>query len=175
MAEGRYPPEPCGYGEAGYGKAGIPRNPPEPRGPLSSRLVRLLQNRVLVQQASFAKLAQHHRQPAGVIEIFHLHDASSRHMRQNVAARLRNSIAVGRITGLPSDITGNSSGNPPASSTPRFTRTAISRKCALQGVSSDQVLQMPMTGRPSSRCGGRPWFFIHERCTMLSMPGSPNQ
>jgi hypothetical protein len=23
----RYPPEPCGYGEAGYGKAGILRNP----------------------------------------------------------------------------------------------------------------------------------------------------
>jgi hypothetical protein len=34
----------------------------------------------------------------------------------SIDARLRNSIAVGRITGSPRDITGNSSGNPPASS-----------------------------------------------------------
>ena len=83
-------------------------------------------------------------------------------------------MAVGRITGSPSDITGNSSGKPPASSTPRFTRSAISRKWALQGVTSDQVLQMPMTGRPSNRWCGNPWFFIQERCTMLSRSGLPN-
>ena len=55
----------------------------------------------------------------------------------------------------PSDITGNSSGKPPASQTPRFTCSARSRKCALQGVSSDQVLQMPMTGRPSNSVVGQ--------------------
>ena len=38
-----------------------------------------------------------------------------------------------------------------------------SRRCALQGVSSDQVLQMPITGRPSKRSAGSPWFFIQER------------
>ena len=62
-----------------------------------------------------------------------------------------------------SDMTGNSSGKPPASYTPRFTRSAIFRKWALHGVSSDQVLQIPITGRPSNRSEGNPWFFIQER------------
>jgi len=44
----------------------------------------------------------------------------------------------------------------------------------LQGVSSDQVLQMPITGRFSNKCRGNPWFFIQDRCTMLSIPGPPN-
>src|SRR5690606_11885192 len=61
----------------------------------------------------------------------------------SIAARLRYSIAVGRIWVSPSDITGNSSGKPPASYTPRLTYSASSRKELLQGVSSDQVLQMP--------------------------------
>ena len=61
-------------------------------------------------------------------------------------ARLRKSIAVGRMLVSPSDITGNSNGTPPASHTPRFTCSASSRKCPLHGVSSDQVLQMPMIG-----------------------------
>ncbi len=68
----------------------------------------------------------------------------------SMASRLRNSIAVGRICVSPSDIAGNSSGNPPASHTPRFTCSAISRRWLLHGVSSDQVLQMPITGRPSN-------------------------
>src|SRR5256885_10756349 len=62
----------------------------------------------------------------------------------SMLARLRNSMAVGRSWVSPNDMTGNSSGKPPASHTPRLTNSAISRKCALQGVSSDQVLQMPM-------------------------------
>ena len=74
----------------------------------------------------------------------------------------------------PSDITGNSSGKPPASQTPRFTCSASSRKCALQGVSSDQVLQMPMTGRPSNTSAGRPWFFIQLRCMKPSRSCAPN-
>jgi len=68
----------------------------------------------------------------------------------SIEARLRNSIAVGRRFDSPSDITGNSSGRPPASRTPRLTYSASSRKWALQGVSSDHVLQMPITGRPSN-------------------------
>src|SRR5690606_28904519 len=66
----------------------------------------------------------------------------------SMLARLRNSIAVGFISVSPSDITGNSTGKPPASSTPRFTDSASSRKCALHGVNSDHVLQIPMTGLP---------------------------
>ncbi len=85
----------------------------------------------------------------------------------SIAARLRNSIVVGRIIDSPSDIAGNSSGNPPASYTPRFTRSATMRKCALHGVSSDHVLQIPITGRPSNRCDGTPWFRIHPRWMKL--------
>ena len=86
----------------------------------------------------------------------------------SIATWLRNSIVVGRITGSPRLITGNSSGKPPASSTPALTCSASSRKCALHGVTSDHVLQMPITGRPSKRSCGKPWFFIHERCTSAS-------
>ena len=74
----------------------------------------------------------------------------------SMAKRLRNSIAVGRIWVSPSDMAGNSSGKPPASQTPRLTCSARSRSPALQGVSSDQVLQMPITGRPSKASSGRP-------------------
>ena len=93
----------------------------------------------------------------------------------SMLARLRNSMAVGRSWVSPSDITGNSSGKPPASYTPRFTNSAISRKCPLQGVSSLQVLQMPITGRPSSSSCGYPWFFSQLRCTKPSLSCRPNQ
>ena len=43
----------------------------------------------------------------------------------SIEARLRYSIAVGRNRVSPSDITGNSSGKPPASYTPRLTCSAI--------------------------------------------------
>ncbi len=69
----------------------------------------------------------------------------------SMLARLRNNMAVGRNCVSPKDMTGNSRGNPPASHTPRFTNSAISRKWELQGVSSDQVLQIPITGRPSNK------------------------
>jgi hypothetical protein len=93
----------------------------------------------------------------------------------SMAIRLRYSIAVGRISVSPVLSTGNSTGTPPASHTPRLTRSAISRKCALQGVSSDQVLAMPITGRPSKASLGRPWFFIHERWMKPSLSNLPNQ
>jgi hypothetical protein len=75
----------------------------------------------------------------------------------------------------PVDITGNSKGSPPASHTPRLTRSAIWRKCALQGVSSDQVLQMPITGRPSNTWSGNPWLRIQLRCTKPSLSVLANQ
>src|SRR6185503_10595612 len=93
----------------------------------------------------------------------------------SIDARLRKSIAVGRRLDSPSDITGNSTGKPPASSTPRRTLSASARKCALQGVSSDQVLQIPITGRPSKLSVGMPSFFIQLRCIIAFLPVPPNQ
>src|SRR5471032_321360 len=66
----------------------------------------------------------------------------------SMLARLRVNMAVGRRLDSPLENTGNSTGNPPASNTPRFTCSAIFLKCALQGVSSDHVLQIPMIGLP---------------------------
>ena len=66
-----------------------------------------------------------------------------------MAIRLRKSIVVGFIRTSPSEIVGNSSGNPPADHTPRFTASATWRRCALQLVSSDHELATPITGRPS--------------------------
>ena len=68
----------------------------------------------------------------------------------SMLARLRNSIAVGRNVVSPSENAGNSRGKPPASITPCFTSSARSRKCPLQGLNSDHVLQIPITGRPSN-------------------------
>ena len=58
-------------------------------------------------------------------------------------------MVVGRIRISPSDITGNSRGKPPALHTPRLTASAICRRWALQLLSSDHELAMPITGRPS--------------------------
>src|SRR3984885_12149722 len=74
----------------------------------------------------------------------------------SMLAKFRNNMAVGRKLVSPSDMTGNSSGKPPASHTPRFTNSASSRKGALHGVSSDHVLQIPMTGRPLNMSCGQP-------------------
>ena len=72
----------------------------------------------------------------------------------SIAMRLRKSIVVGFIRFSPSEIVGNSSGRPPAASTPRLTASASPRKCRLQLTSSDHELQMPTTGRPSRADGG---------------------
>ena len=72
------------------------------------------------------------------------------HSSTSMAMRLRNSIVVGFISTSPSEIVGNSSGNPPADQTPRFTASATWRRCALQLLSSDHEFAMPMTGRPSN-------------------------
>src|SRR6185503_1248780 len=64
----------------------------------------------------------------------------------SMLTRLRYNMAVGLIRVSPKDITGNSTGNPHASDTPRFTDMASSLKCALHGVNSDQVLHIPIIG-----------------------------
>src|SRR5919112_5645369 len=64
----------------------------------------------------------------------------------SILTKLRYNIAVGFIRVSPNDITGNSTGKPPASKMPRFTDSASSLKWALQGVNSLQVLQIPITG-----------------------------
>ena len=87
----------------------------------------------------------------------------------SMLTRLRNGIAVGRMFVSPSDVTENSRGNPRVSQTPRFTSSAIWRKCALHGVSSDQVLQIPITGRPSNTWSGNAWLRIQLRCTKPSL------
>jgi hypothetical protein len=78
------------------------------------------------------------------------------HSSTSIAIRLRKSMVVGFIRISPSEITGNSSGNPPALHTPRFTASATCRRCALQLLSSDHELQMPMTGRPSNIASLKP-------------------
>src|SRR6188768_114677 len=67
----------------------------------------------------------------------------------SILARFLNNMAVGFSNVSPRLMIGNSNGNPPASNTPRFTISACSRKWALQGVSSLNVLQIPITGLPS--------------------------
>ena len=67
----------------------------------------------------------------------------------SMAIRLRKSMEVGRMNISPSEMVGNSKGNPPAAHTPRFTASATCRRWALQLLSSLQELQMPITGLPS--------------------------
>ena len=93
----------------------------------------------------------------------------------SMLARLRVSMAVGRRLDSPLENTGNSTGKPPASEIPRFTCSAILRKWALQGVSSLQVLQMPMMGLPWNSWSGMPWFFIQLRYMKPFLSAVPNQ
>src|SRR5262245_22618207 len=92
-----------------------------------------------------------------------------------MAIRFRNSIVVGFIRISPSDSVGNSSGNPPALQTPRLTASATCRRCALQLVSSDHELAMPITGRPSNIASLKPSAFRYERCMKPSSVLGPNQ
>src|ERR1700722_6243099 len=78
----------------------------------------------------------------------------------SMLARLRKSIAVGRNWDSPNDITGNSSGNPPASHTPRLTHSASSRKCALQGFNSEKEFQKAEDGPPPKQSRGPPLLFF---------------
>ena len=91
----------------------------------------------------------------------------------SMASRLRNSMAVGRICVSGRLMAGNSIGNPPASQTPRFTYSARSRRWCWQVTSSDQVLQMPITGRPSKTWSGRPVPLIQLRWMKPSRSSLP--
>ncbi|MFC5745625.1 SDR family oxidoreductase [Actinomadura rugatobispora] len=62
--------------------------------------------------------------------------------------RLRNSMDVGRSIVSPSDMTGNSTGNPPASSTPRLTCSARLRETA-QGARAALVVPTDVTSPDS--------------------------
>ena len=73
-----------------------------------------------------------------------------------IAARLRNSIAVGRICVSPSEGTGSSRGIPPASQMPALTLAATSPRWLLHGDSSEAVLATAMCGRPSNASEGSP-------------------
>src|SRR5882672_2225495 len=97
------------------------------------------------------------------------------HSSTSMAMRLRNSIVVGFMRTSPSEIVGNSSGNPPADSTPRFTASATWRRWALQLVSSDHEFAMPMTGRPSNIRSLKPSVLSHERVAKPSRSMRPNQ
>ena len=83
-------------------------------------------------------------------------------------------MAVGRRLLSPLENTGNSTGYPPASRMPFLTCSASLRKWALQGVSSLQVLQMPMMGLPWNSWSGMPWFFIQERYMNPFLSWVPN-
>ena len=74
-----------------------------------------------------------------------------------IAARFRQSIAVGRTRVSPSPITGSSRGMPPASWMPFATERATSPRCMLQGTRSLAVFAIAMWGRaPSKAEAGRP-------------------
>src|SRR5437899_88482 len=97
------------------------------------------------------------------------------HSSTSMAIKFRNSIVVGFMRTSPSEMVGNSSGKPPADSTPRFTASATCRRCALQLVSSDHEFAMPITGRPSNIRSLKPSVFSHERVAKPSRSMRPNQ
>ena len=70
-----------------------------------------------------------------------------------MASRFRYIIGVGFWNDSDSVATGNSIGKPPASSTPRLTCAARSRRCMWQPFISDQVLRMAMIGLPKCSSG----------------------
>ena len=75
----------------------------------------------------------------------------------------------------PRPIVGNSSGSPPARSTPRFTASASERKCKLQLTSSDHELQIPTTGRPESALREMPSACSEARWMKPARSAPPNQ
>ena len=70
-----------------------------------------------------------------------------------IAARLRQSIAVGRTWVSPRPSTGSSSGVPPAAWTPSRTAAATSERWRLQGTRSEAVFAMAICGLPKASAG----------------------
>ena len=92
----------------------------------------------------------------------------------SMASRFRYSMAVGRSSVSPRAMAGNSSGNPPACHTPRLTDSATRCRWTLHGASSDQVVAMPITGRPSKTSGVNPSLRIQDRWAIPVRPVAPN-
>ena len=65
-----------------------------------------------------------------------------------MARKLRYIMVVGFCIGSESDIAGIST-EPPACQTPRFHPSTRWRKCVWQGLMSDHVLMMAITGLPA--------------------------
>src|ERR1700761_9173042 len=84
-------------------------------------------------------------------------------------------MAVGRRSVSPRAIAGNSSGKPPACQTPRLTDSATRCRWTLHGASSDQVVAIPITGRPSNTSDVNPWLRIQDRWFIPARPLAPNQ
>src|SRR5262249_24203972 len=61
-----------------------------------------------------------------------------------------------------------------ACQTPRLTDSATRCRWTLHGASSDQVVAMPITGRPSKTSGVKPWLRIQPRYAMPDRPVAPN-
>ena len=81
---------------------------------------------------------------------------------------------MGRSSVSPSPVHGNSRGNPPDCHTPRLTASATRCRWALHGTSSDHVVAIPMTGRPSKTSSVTPWLRIQERWIIPDRPSAPN-
>ncbi len=92
----------------------------------------------------------------------------------SIDIRFRQNIEVGDRKNSPSEIVGNSIGNPPAARTPRFTCSASPRRWALQCVASDHELAIPMIGRPANDSSDQPWFLRPARCKKPSRSLVPN-
>ena len=97
------------------------------------------------------------------------------HSSTSIDIKFRNNIVVGFIRFSPSEIVGNSSGRPPACKMPRFTDSASERKWRLQCTSSDQELQMPITGRPAKALREMPSAWIDARWMKPERSCAPNQ
>jgi hypothetical protein len=70
---------------------------------------------------------------------------------------------------------GSSTGKPPACQTPRFTSSARVRKWKWQGLSSDQVLTMPITGLPRKSLSASPICSMRERWPKARRSSTPYQ
>ncbi len=85
------------------------------------------------------------------------------------------SIAVGRNVLSPVEKDREFHREAPRLVNPAFTRSARSRKMRIARRELDQVLQMPMIGRPSKWFrAGSPWFFIRSDAMMAFLPVPPN-
>src|SRR2546421_247471 len=84
-------------------------------------------------------------------------------------------MVVGFTITSASDIAGNSIGNPPACSTPRFTSSARWCRCVWQGLMSLQVLMIAMTGRPAQSVVSYPTWRSRERWPKERRSLTPSQ